>query len=651
MKRQYEESLPSFLPAAQAPRLSALGGVSKAGAPQELHSGGALGQSQPSAWISPFAAEQGMREDVLLRPPAKSPPSLPLSGSVPAPSIPFKAPGIPFKAGQSGKGVSAGVPPFPLGQAAPSGQALRPLLARSQQPPFPGKAPPNGSPMGIGAPPFPGLAGHSSGALSKGPPPSNGQPQDIEDILRKAAERTNDLMRQSQELTVRSTVTMHEDLMRQTQELQRELLRKQEEEARAAAEAAASEQKRQREEQMRKQFEERKKQMEEARRQQEERRQEEELRRKEEQERKNREAEEAAKLLHAELGTLADVAEAHLALAKEKLEPLESEKDTTDEKIIELAGAYELIAADVQAAFKSCNDFMAGKYMKLQGVQEPTKQAAAKLVKRVRDGKTDIDRCSMKAKAVKALAEQRKEKEARRVAAIKEEKRQHEIFESYDKDGDGRLSKDEILAFIKGEYAFEISEERLDAIIRTESLGGKDGVTYNLFPQLKLLIGIARDEFERKRKREAEEKRKALAAKQTAKVKSDAESTMQAIPGIEAEVQKAEQLARPLNVRMASPEYVEDKIDEVDAAVDAARDFLDAVRDQVAHFGGLDLESLEHESAMAARMETKKVSMGLDKLILRLDRVAGISKTLRDRIKLQQAKAALMKDLAAASAS
>lgn len=444
---------------------------------------------------------------------------------------------------------------------------------------------------------------------------------------------------------------MHEELLRQSQDLQRDVRRKQEEEARAAAAAAAAEQKRVREEEMRKQFEERRRQMEEARRQQEERRREEEQRRKEERERHTKEAEEAAKLLHAELGTLADVAEAHLALAKEKLEPLESEKEKTDETIIELAEAFAVVATDVQAAFKSCNDFMAGKYMKLQGVEEPTKQAAAKLLRRVRDGKADMDRCSTKAKAIKALAEQRRDKEARRVAAVKEEERQREIFQSYDKDGDKRLNRAEVLAFIQGEYAFQITEERLDAILLTESLGGKDGVPYNLFPQLKLLIGIARDEFDRKRKRDAEEKRRVVAVAQTERVKMDAAKTIEAIPGIEAEVLKAEQLARPLNVRMASPEFVEDIIEEVDAAVDAAKDFLDAVRDQVALFGGLHLESLEHESAMAARMETKKVSVRLDMLTMRLDRVAGVSKGLRDRIALQQAKAALMKDLAAAAPS
>lgn len=648
MKRHFEEPFPSSYPPAQAPRIAGLGGVSKAGGLQEPSSGGNV---QFKTDILPLGK---------MWPPAKNPPPLPFSSTRPEPAIPWKAAGIPFKAGQIGTGVAAGVPPFPVGQAAPSGQTVREFLAggsppaRLQQPPFPGSACASGvgGHAGLGAPPFPGIAGKGAGALSKGPPPSaGGPPPDIGDILRQAAERTNDLTRQTQEFSVRSTLTMHEDLMRQSQELQRDVIRKQEEEARAAQAAEAAEQMRVREEARRKRLEEQRKLIEEAKRQQEERMREEEQRKKEERDRLNKESEETAKLLHAELGTLADIAEAHLALAKEKLEPLESEKTKTDDEIIELAGVFEGVAADVQMGFKSCNDFMAGKYMKLQGVEQPTKTEAASLLKRVRDGKAEVERCSMRVKAIKALAEQRKEKEARRVAAVREEERQREIFRSYDKDGDERLKRVEVLAFIQGEYAFQITEERLDAILRTESLGGKDGVPYNLFPQLKLLIGIARDEFERKRRKEAEEKRKVVAVAQTEQVKIDSAKTMEAIPGIEAEVLKVEVLARPLNPRMSSPEFVEDKVDDVDAAVDAAKDFLDAVRDQVAHFGGLDIANLEHESAMIARMETKKVSMRLDKLTLRLDRVAGVSKCLRDRIKLQQAKAALMKDLAAAAAS
>merc|ERR1712176_188690 len=128
-------------------------------------------------------------------------------------------------------------------------------------------------------------------------------------------------------------------------------------------------------------------------------------------------------------------------MAKEKLKPLEEEKERTDEEIIDLSESFEAVATDAQASLKSCNDFMAGKYLKLQGVQEQTKADAAVLFKRIREAKRDIDQGATKVKARKELAVQRRDKEAKRIAAIREEERQRSIFKAYDKDGDGRLSK------------------------------------------------------------------------------------------------------------------------------------------------------------------------------------------------------------------
>merc|ERR1719472_224569 len=93
-------------------------------------------------------------------------------------------------------------------------------------------------------------------------------------------------------------------------------------------------------------------------------------------------------------------------------------------------------------------------------------------------------------------------------------------------------------------------------------------------------------EKEAKDKADAEEaaRRKKLAIEQTAQVLEGIKVVETAMSGIEAEVAKAEQKAKPLGITRGRAALNADRIhevaDEVDVAVEAGRDFLAAAKDQ-----------------------------------------------------------------------
>merc|ERR1712151_1062115 len=78
-----------------------------------------------------------------------------------------------------------------------------------------------------------------------------------------------------------------------------------------------------------------------------------------------------------------------------------------------------------------------------------------------------------------------------------------EIFSKYDADGDGFLNREEVVAYAKGEFKFELSKENLERIINFMELPGEPGIELPYFQLLKTAVGVARDEAKSKAKRAA----------------------------------------------------------------------------------------------------------------------------------------------------
>merc|ERR1712048_632475 len=70
-----------------------------------------------------------------------------------------------------------------------------------------------------------------------------------------------------------------------------------------------------------------------------------------------------------------------------------------------------------------------------------------------------------------------------------------ELFNKYDLDRDGLLNRDEIAAFSRGEFGFELSGETLDRIWRTlRPADSPGGLASSLMSRLKTAVKIAVDQ-------------------------------------------------------------------------------------------------------------------------------------------------------------
>merc|ERR1711953_1175709 len=126
------------------------------------------------------------------------------------------------------------------------------------------------------------------------------------------------------------------------------------------------------------------------------------------------------------------------------------------------------------------------------------------------------------------------------------------MFKRYDSDGDGLLSFRDVKAFIKGEYNLELPEEKLCSILGVDSLAKFTGVQHADFHRFVLLVGVA--------------------------------SVAGALDGVEVEVVKAEEKARPLSAKgpvRVPLRQLPEAVGQLDAAIDVAKDYLAAARDQI----------------------------------------------------------------------
>lgn len=620
-------------------------------------------------------------------PPAKKPPMPPCGGSTSSGGQGFQPPAKRIKGGSAGIDLGAGQDHTTY----PGGQSLATFSTnqhseRSAEEPQTGQfaaqvattkfaapsfgALPKSAPHTTSAPEFVKQAAKASLLVPKRlagvPPPAFDAPGGLEHSKAAPAFKmpAHGQLRSSQckawpQITAASSDRQPQEGQRFDEEWQHnppflndqiEVLKKEEDELlRQVAEARKREEEenRRREDELRKENEELKRQEMELKCLQEEQR-------KREEDQRNEEMEATAKLLHVELGELVDIAESQGNKAMEIAERIYDEsnrKSMIDSDIIAVADEFENLRVSTLAALKSCSTFMGGKHRLLVGITETTKRAASEFIARIGKTERGLTVANSKVKAARAAAQQRRDQEARRQAAIKEAQRQEELFKQYDSDGDGKLSADDIIALCAEEYSFELSEERLQGIKRSEAYKNTDGVPFPKFSQLRTLIGIARGEVLAKERKAEAERRKQLAAEQCIVVKKNAATVNECMAGIEAEVSKAEQKAGPLalvRTRTSFPATLDSAIHDVDVAIEAARDFLAAAQEQLQCLGGDKDIALEAEAVKKAALYTQQINVRLRAFEARLARAAALAKTARERIELHQRKEALLREANAA---
>eukprot|EP00931_Biecheleriopsis_adriatica_P042152 TRINITY_DN24027_c0_g2_i1.p1 TRINITY_DN24027_c0_g2~~TRINITY_DN24027_c0_g2_i1.p1 ORF type:complete len:608 (-),score=145.60 TRINITY_DN24027_c0_g2_i1:38-1840(-) len=142
----------------------------------------------------------------------------------------------------------------------------------------------------------------------------------------------------------------------------------------------------------------------------------------------------------------------------EKYQAFSEEKAKVNEALTQTAKGPGLIEIKLTVA-------------KISKLSSDLRQIAANADHLVREGKTKLER------------------QERSVAATQ---RMQEIFDKYDADADGFLSRKEVVKYAKGEAKFKPSDALLDTIWRTIVEEGTTGVRFDKFQRLKVSIGIER---------------------------------------------------------------------------------------------------------------------------------------------------------------
>eukprot|EP00928_Gymnodinium_smaydae_P013386 TRINITY_DN14885_c0_g1_i1.p1 TRINITY_DN14885_c0_g1~~TRINITY_DN14885_c0_g1_i1.p1 ORF type:complete len:659 (+),score=202.02 TRINITY_DN14885_c0_g1_i1:74-2050(+) len=513
--------------------------------------------------------------------------------------------------------------------------------------PLPMKAAPPSAPAQVAwkAPPPTGpLAPAGSGGFgdTAGFPGFAGLPQMPDALMDPEMLRNNELLRQG------------EELLRKGQELQRlqqeELLKQQEKALREEAERQRIEEERQRREMME---EMRKLEMERLKVEEETRKMEAE-RKREEQERIKREVAEAAKQLQAEFLHELEVFEAPIVTLREKaaaLLAINSTSSTNDDEILRRHASFEESLADCRRLHKACTDFMVGKHIKFSGCTDVTRSEAAKLLRRMNEGKREVETLALKAKAKRDQAQERKDREARLEAARKAKEKEEQTFKQYDADGDGLLNAEEMTSYARDEYGVELDEAKLKIIFGSDAVHkAKGGTPWERFAQLKTQVGIFREELRAKQRRIEMAEAAQRCKEQSAIVAKNVKETLDAVQIFEAEVVKVEKKAQPLNFFAANArgrrdDLIEERTEEIESAVDAARDFHAAAAELVQNLAnGIDREP-EPPVATLITVEKKKITVRTDRLEQRLQWIATSAKKTRERIALARKKAELMREL------
>lgn len=309
-----------------------------------------------------------------------------------------------------------------------------------------------------------------------------------------------------------------------------------------------------------------------------------------------------------------------------------------DRDLVRVLTELEKPGAAALDALKRCISLLDKDLVRMRGPTEELKNACAKLNSRTRKLKSNVDEVLAKAKNAKAAASMRIDREDRKQAAKDEADKQDATFKKYDEDGDGLLNRDEILAYVLGEYGFALAEEKLKPMLSASS----DGVPLSEFARLRSQVGVVYSEILGK-------ERKARTERQLAAIRKDVVETTGAIAGVEAEIAKAEVQVRSLNPLLPRAaqnlEFLMQKTEEADSAVGAAEDFLAAAKEQAQRLGRNSGGELEKESNALALQEAKRLNLKIGMLERRLVAAASVTKTARGKIELAERKAALLNSL------
>lgn len=349
---------------------------------------------------------------------------------------------------------------------------------------------------------------------------------------------------------------------------------------------------------------------------------------KEDAEAKRKEMQEKAEALLAKMGELVTDAEAAAKEVKEAAEPL-SKEGANLKSVTAAAEAVEEVSVEAKSKLKLCTDFMKENskdmnVMKKEG-ETDIKAEWGKLMTRTNESAKDTDSTVRSASTAKVKAVKKSE-------ATKKLDDRKKVFDKYDKDKDGFLSKAEVKSYAKGVFKFDIKAEPLSDIFTALAEDPK-GIKKELFQRLKVAVACAFDKTKDDALRKVREDKEAELAKVKAGLQEKLQEVLQVIEKCEELVKKAEAAASPLPAKAKELKATEmlQLADETDAAIKEARDSLGGPKTELEGLKeGVEVELKAWMLAEVSKLE-KRTKSWENRLTGATNRCAGFRENARNK--------------------
>jgi len=321
------------------------------------------------------------------------------------------------------------------------------------------------------------------------------------------------------------------------------------------------------------------------------------------------EEEAATKKLMLELVELVNKAEQDVAKVKEVGAPVLEGAETKSELGLEEAKtlweSVTQVVGAAKASSKACTDFIVtnrATIEKAKSIVTETREELLKLQGRIQDFFKIVIKTSLTTKAIH-------EKAAKKAKAAKELERRSALFTKYSTGG--VMSKVDIEFYAKREFEFSLAKEDLTKIFERFAVG--KGVPKEKFQQLKLAVGIAREE-------EASRMRVKELAEKKAKLEELVGSVASSLEKVEPEVVKTEEKVKPLaagDLTTVDHKLVVEAAEDTQEQLASTKTAINQVRKEIAEIGS----DVEEALKIFLTLEVRKLDVKVNQYDLRLNQV------------------------------
>jgi len=235
------------------------------------------------------------------------------------------------------------------------------------------------------------------------------------------------------------------------------------------------------------------------------------LKDKEEEDKKSKEREAVTAQLLQELSDLVATAEGTVTALKEQTQPVVENGVLVPSELDTKTAGFREAKVKAKAGCRACTDFLIAKRPTMEearSVASETKQQLVQLQQKLHA-------------AFKLMSESVNGVESKIDAAIKKEKasklveKREVLFQKYDANKDGFWNQQEVVAYSKGEFSFDVPKSVIDKLLKL--YGSAKGVAKKDMHYVRTAVGVAREEAaSRKRREEAEKRRKEVEAEKEA---------------------------------------------------------------------------------------------------------------------------------------